>query len=502
MTGPGGSLDQADTRIGQALAAEHVPDHGPDFWTALGTRLIAERDAPAAPTFDPLERLEQADRKPDIVGDEIPSGRRGRKRDLPEPAPELVRPAVSQLAEHAEWHKEVRPAWPRRLLAAAGAAALFVVLGMAIWLGGTAGPAHPRPTSRHLAEVMSRRLTGSAYVVGTQDTVGLGGSTGRYTFVRGSNGTMRSQGPDRRADSAYDTVSGSAQGWRLRAGETFEASADSGLAPGPPDADGVDHYRTADELGSMIRSLESAPVALARSREDQGRKEWVVDLHPATSRGAPVDGIQVVVDQHTQLPVEMSRSVNGTVIEHSRFRELRLVDRVTPDALRLVLAPTVIPPPFDNGFRRTGLSAAPGIVGYTPAVPGWLPTGFELATVAVLQGSPLGLPASAAGDNPPNRDVVSIAYRRGVDQLTVTMRRVDGLGDQWKDPFAGPASAGASGRVQRVRLEGGRFVGTVVEQVTAAGAAPHVWGRSADFVFTVAGDLEPSQVLRVANSLR
>jgi hypothetical protein len=85
-------------------------------------------------------------------------------------------------------------------------------------------------------------------------------------------------------------------------------------------------------------------------------------------------------------------------------------------------------------------------------------------------------------------------------QLTVTMRRVAAGSGDWKDPFF--AQGQPSGRVQHLRLDGGRFVGTMVEQVSVPGVASHVWGRTADFVFTVAGDLEPSELLRVASSLR
>ena len=115
-----------------------------------------------------------------------------------------------------------------------------------------------------------------------------------------------------------------------------------------------------------------------------------------------------------------------------------------PDTFRVAFPPGVRAARSDNGFQRTLLPDAALLIRYSPATPEWLPSGFELSNVAVLRGSPLGQPATAGGDNPVNRDVVSLAYRRGVDQLTVTMRRVTNTSDHWKDPFlVGLRSEGA-----------------------------------------------------------
>lgn len=501
MTEPG-SLDQADLRVRGALGALEVPDHDERFWTALGTRLIAERDSPAAPTFDPLERLEQADRRPDPPGEAGPANRRERKRERTAPAaPEgPAGPTVSQLAEHAEWVKQQRPNWRRRVVVATCTLATVLVLGVAVWIGATAEDGSTPPSAGRVAALLSERLTGSPYVLGRVEAVGLGTGTGRYAFVRSSEGSFRYRRLDSRGDTAYDRVAGSAQSWRVRRNGSADASSDTGLAPGEPDPDGASHYLQDDDIGSTIQALEASPDVMARARTRGGHKVWVLDLRLAASSDAPVDAMQVIVDQRRQLPDEVSLSVKGTVVHRARFSYLRLASTVRQDTFRLAFPGQINPPALDNGFRRTKLLDAARMVGYTPVVPGWLPADYELSTVAVVRGSPPGLPATAGGDNPPNRDVLSIAYRRGVDQLTVTLRRTADAAESWKDPFVTASAAGA--RVQRSRLDGGRFLGTTVEQVTAPGAAPHLWGRSADFVFTVAGDLEPSQLLKVANSLR
>ena len=84
-------------------------------------------------------------------------------------------------------------------------------------------------------------------------------------------------------------------------------------------------------------------------------------------------------------------------------------------------------------------------------------------------------------------------------KFTVTMRRVASPTDHWQDPFR--PGGEVNGRIQRLRMDGGRFLGARIELVTSPGVAPHLWGRTTDFVFTVAGDIDPSQLLRIANSL-
>ena len=209
--------------------------------------------------------------------------------------------------------------------------------------------------------------------------------------------------------------------------------------------------------------------------------------------------MQVIVDQRRghpcrDQPLGQWRGRRAEAVQRSA-----LCQRRGQDTFRLAFPVGISSAPFDNGFIRTQLPDASGLIGYLPATPEWLPPAFELSTVAVLRGSPIGLPSTAAGDNPPNRDVVSIVYRHRLDQITVTMRRVAKTTDHWQDPFR--PGGDVNGRIQRLRMEGGRFLGARIELVTSPGVAPHLWGRTTDFVFTVAGDVDPSQLLRIANSL-
>ncbi len=488
--------DQADPRVRAALDQLAVPDHDEQFWQTLGQRLIAEREAPAAPTFDPLERLEQVERN--ASAEQVVPHRKGRwRRHGEQDQTELVRPSVSHLAEHAQLVKPPRRNWRRRLLVTTCVALVAGVIALAVWIGISAKETSPTTTAGQVAHRMSARLGTAHYVLGEVTTVGIGGDNGRYAFVRSADGSFRYRGLDRRSDTAYDSARGRAQSWRRQASGAVTAAEDSGLAPGPPDADGSSRYLRNDELAAIVRSLEGSPFTLAKPRRSRGREVWVIDLRLATSAEVPVDAMRVVVDRRRRLPLEVSRSVKGTVIERKQFSDVRFASTVSRGTFQLAFPKGTVPHPLANGFRRTKLPSVQAAVNYTPATPQWLPSGYELSTAAVLPGGPPGLPATAGGDNPPNRDVVSLAYRRGVGQITVTTRRAGTAAEQWKDPFG--AGRRPVGQAQQVRLDRGRFLGTTVEQV--GGPSPHLWGRTSDLVFTVAGDLDPSELLRVANSL-
>ena len=151
---------------------------------------------------------------------------------------------------------------------------------------------------------------------------------------------------------------------------------------------------------------------------------------------------------------------------------------------------------------RVELPQVAASTGYEPITPAWLPAGFQLAAVAIQPKDRPDLLSTAAGDNPTNVDVVSVLYRRGIEHITVSTRRSGGPGVAWVDPFRPTAALrAAAGTPRHTRLEGGRFLGTTVEEVTTGTAVPHLWGRNDDFVFTVAGDLTSSELLAVAESL-
>jgi hypothetical protein len=117
----------------------------------------------------------------------------------------------------------------------------------------------------------------------------------------------------------------------------------------------------------------------------------------------------------------------------------------------------------DDGFRR-------GTVGDAALAPGWVPAGYELAEVAVNR----------------ERRIVSLSYRRGLDQFLVT---------------AGPREAEELVPGEPVELRAGALAGEEAQLVVAPRAIPHLWVRTDGLVVTVGGDLSRAELVRVAESL-
>jgi hypothetical protein len=158
----------------------------------------------------------------------------------------------------------------------------------------------------------------------------------------------------------------------------------------------------------------------------------------------------------------------------------------------------------DDGFRRVELGEAASIVGYAPLVPASVPDGYELAEVAVARDA---APTGAEAANPRSRMVVSLSYRRGLDQFLVTTRltRVPAEGEPelplarlWGDPLA--TGEGFVDEGERLTIRRGALEGEA-ELVLSPRGIPHLWALTDDLVVTVAGDLSRAELIQVTESL-
>jgi hypothetical protein len=135
-----------------------------------------------------------------------------------------------------------------------------------------------------------------------------------------------------------------------------------------------------------------------------------------------------------------------------------------------------------------------------------VPPGYRLAEVAVAEraartGGIEPNPPYRALLNPPSREVVSISYRRGFQQLIVTTRLREVGGQRWRDPFP-PAETARPLGSEWITLAEGPLADAEVELVTGALTVPHLWGLAAGLVVTVSGDLGREELVDVAESLR
>ena len=125
-------------------------------------------------------------------------------------------------------------------------------------------------------------------------------------------------------------------------------------------------------------------------------------------------------------------------------------------------------------------------IGRAPLVPSWVPPGFGRVEVGVAKRW------RATGDeqrrNPVSQDVVSIRYRRGLDELVMTNRLTGPKPSAWGEPVVRSSPMGR--RPQEVGFAKGALEGRRGELVIDANSVPHVWVVGGPLVITVAGNLD------------
>ena len=269
----------------------------------------------------------------------------------------------------------------------------------------------------------------------------------------------------------------------------------TGVAPGAPDQ-GPPTRLLPDELGAYVRALLAAGDARVHEIAYEGRPAWRVDVETVPNAVVPAlsgDRLEVTVDRETGIPVHVVESKRGAVLRELRIEQLS-VDGALPN-FHPSFPPGAEVMQSDDGFSRVALGDVAGAVGYAPPVPARVPDGFQLADVAVAAGA---APTGAGGANPPSRNVVSLAYRRGLDRVVVTTREAgDG---RWTDPLA--SGEGFVDHPEPLALDTGALAGAVGQVVLSPHGVPHVWALDDGLVVTVAGDLSRAELVAVAGSLR
>lgn len=295
----------------------------------------------------------------------------------------------------------------------------------------------------------------------------------RWRFVTASPGAFRIEGPTPQSVRVFDPA------------ENIESTSDGslfvrrvGLAPGPPDA-GPANFVIQRGLGSVVAALAAARDPRIEEVTYEGRPAWLLRT---SSR-------LVTVDRETGVPVRNEVLRDGTVASEWRIEHLEVSSEV-PTIQPLEPGPGQSPQTYDAGFRRISPADA-------PLVPERLPAGFELARAAFAESSrPTG---EEGGGNPPSRDVTSISYRRGFDEIVVTTRRTGADPDAWKDPLQ--VSTVTTTQPEQVAFNDGALQGRHGYLVLEPDALPHIWAVTPSLVITIAGNVASDELLRVANSL-
>ena len=336
----------------------------------------------------------------------------------------------------------------------------------------------------------------------------------RVAFVRTAEGDMRATmllgGVVR--EVAYDPRRGVRRELERYPDGRVEAREIRGLATGPPD-DGGDELLSQRPLRAFVQALLAADDVRVRRTTSAGRPAWLVDtpLEPLVCRrpsescqsddADSPDHLSITVDQASGVPLGVLATRAGTLVEEIRLEDLAVDKPVSQAELGLAFPPEVDVIRQDGAFARSPLEKVAGLVGHRPLVPTRLPDGYQLAEVAATR--PGHAPALANRTNPESRNVVSLAFRRGLDVVVVTTRARGGTDATWTDPFLPKASPHEDFQwaTEDVTLRSGALAEARAEVVVDPKTVPHLWALGARVVVTVAGDLGHDDLVGIAESL-
>jgi hypothetical protein len=450
-----------DTQLGAALRALDVPEHRPDFYPELHRRLAEERTARIADVRE----------------------RRARTR--------------------------ARRRWGLRVaLVAAVAALAFLAFDLFRSEGGPA-PSIVVVENATAAEIKAqvrqalasvRNLSGVLVSDGPEK-----GDEARWRFVLTDQGDFRLTGLNLVENIAYDSSTGVERSLNPSAslgGDTLFPAERRGIAPAPPDP-APSSWILPRDFGAFVRALLAAQDPRVHEIAYDGRPAWRLDVAVFPNAVAPQfsgDGFEITVDQRTGIPVRVLETKAGGFLREIRIEKLAVDREVTRGTFILDFPPGAEVMRSDHGFRRlNGVGPVTGVVGYSPLVPAWVPEGYELAEVAAAPGS--GAPTGPEAGNPASTGVVSLSYRRGLDQLVVTtrLRHVPGFQDVWDDPFGGE---GLVSEPEQIVARRGALSGVELNLLIVARNIPHVWALTDELVVTVSGDLSRDELVRITESLR
>ena len=367
----------------------------------------------------------------------------------------------------------------RRLALAGGvAAAAAAVLALAIGLPGDSNVA----SAAQVRDAVARGLSSTAALSGIAVDREAGGES-RWRFLLVPDGSFRITSLDNGSVLAYDA---DANVETYSDGPVFVRRV--GIAPGWPDSDAAP-WVVQRGLGSVVATL--ADDATVREIDYAGRPAWLL----TTVTGNAGETRDITVDRETGIPVRDERFRNSRPAGEWRIDKLAATafdPGYSGDNFQLRRRPGQDPATtYDMGFRRTTLKQVGDAL-----VPAWVPPGFRLAEVATAKRSrPTG---SEQRPNPESRDVVSLAYRRGLQELTVTTRLIGADRTRWSDPVtAGILSEAPT----PITFRFGALKDVAGELVIDPNAPPHVWALTDRLVVTVSGDVTRRELVRVANSL-
>ena len=268
-----------------------------------------------------------------------------------------------------------------------------------------------------------------------------------------------------------------------------------GVAPGAPDGL-IGDRRLGLQQAAVTRALAAARSGDVREERVDGRAAYVLRAAiPVNKLGFSGNRLVVVVDRESGFPLSVREELDGELVRGFELRDLEL----NPSISQRAFAPnfpdtaTVV----NEGFVTVPFEEAAQGVDYAPLAPGSLPRGYERAETRIADTTPS--PTGNEAMNPPSEDVVSTAYRSGLDRIIVSTRRTGEDPAAWQDPIA--SGEGNLVEPERVRLTAGALRGATANVVIDPRVEPHLYVVTDELVVTITGPLTREQLLAAANSL-
>jgi hypothetical protein len=394
-----------------------------------------------------------------------------------------------------------RIAWGVRLAAAAAMVAAIAVAGLDGTKTAPEAASWVQVRARVSGGLSSARTMSGEIAVRSKDPL-TGTSSSRWAFGLTAKGDFRLRQTDGKNDLAYDAAHGVERSLNesasIQDASTLFASERKGLAPGRPDPGPSDSILGRD-LGAVVRALLAADDARVEETVYEGRPAWHVEVPvPANLVYPDADRFDITVDQETGVPVHVIAYLHGRARSELRVEKLAVDSKLGASAFTVPFPRGTHVESADAGFRHYRLDQVRDEVDYPPLVPSIVPAGYRREEVAVARRS---LPTGVEGGNPESRNVVSLSYRRGLDQFIVTtrLRHVSGYRDEWSDPLA--TGEGFRDEPQKIMLQAGELSGLTADLLIVPRNVPHLWVLTNQLVITVSGDLTRAELIAVAQSL-
>lgn len=506
----GGEPSGRDPVVGDLLRQVAVPDHAPGYWEVLGTRLDAEEPAVAA---EPAPAAPSAAPSAPVTDEGAVPAARGRQK----------RPTGAR-----RWW---RPAFVVPVAAAVAGLLAIVAFG----LPGFA-PSQPEPATA--ADVVARvvkAIDGLKTVSGVLvERRTLGGDPKKGVVETSTRFWMdadgdwaqsgASEGPEAWGEGtrtlAFDAASArltEVKVWSKAGTPTYTTWNDAPAAAPDGAAFEALRFRAFARVVGALGGAALADATLTGAGHD-GRPAW--RLAAARQNGdrwpGHADGMELLVDEATAVPVRWTLSRKGEVIAEQWVEDLTVNEPVAAARFAPVAPTGAQRREYDAGYRRlepAAIAAALPFAAYYPAsVPrGFAPRGAALARAewrdagAGMQWEALATPAAL------------FSWQRGFDDLSISTRPYarsvvyegEGLPPRVvEDPFESTyAWLLMRTRPRDVMLRRGALAGLEAHVVAGAWAYPHLWVvvpaaiGGEKLVVTVAGDATADELVAVAESL-